>query len=444
WSIPILLGYIHEVYLKLQNKETVVPSIDRSYEDVQKYLQGHQNDNKDYWDKYVSQIEDKSDLSGLSSSSRYKSLKTSEFKHITNLEAQTLIIEENLYYSLKNICQEEGVTLNAILQYTWHKVLNIYGNSEQTVVGTIVSGRNLPIDYVENSVGLYINTLPLLVDHRKQKTKSIIESIRDIQNDISEISSRSNISLANLQKGREHLFDNLFMFENYPNPSNEEHKNRIKLTFKQTIEKSDYPLGITAYEEDNQLIFALRYAEELFNKDNIEYLLLITRELLEQIAINPNQKVQSLNYLNSEQYKEIIYTWNDTDKDYPRGKTIQALFEDQVERTPDSIAVTFEENKLTYQELNERANKLGHYLRKLGVRADTLVAIAVERSIEMIIGLLGILKAGGAYVPLDSSYPTEHLQFILKDTQAPIILTDKNTNDKIPMSILFHRHFHSI
>ncbi|MBL8677374.1 MAG: amino acid adenylation domain-containing protein, partial [Alphaproteobacteria bacterium] len=126
--------------------------------------------------------------------------------------------------------------------------------------------------------------------------------------------------------------------------------------------------------------------------------------------------------------------WNDTKVEYPevRDKTIHQLFEEQIEKTPDNIAVVYEDQELTYLQLNEKANQLAHYLRTLGVGPDTLVAIAVERSLEMIIGLLGILKAGGAYVPLDPSYPSERLQFILEDTNAPIILTDIKTIDKLP------------
>ena len=215
WSNPILLGYVHEVYLKLQNKEVIELSIDHSYEEAQRYLQEHKEDNKEYWDKYVSQIEEKSDLSGLLSNAN-KHVRISEYKHIKQPEEEALVIQGNLYRDLKEISQKEGVTINAILQYVWHKVLSIYGNSDQTVVGTTVSGRNLPIDGIENSVGLYINTLPLVVDHRNQASRSIIESIREVQVGINELNSRSDISLAGLQKRGERLFDSLFIYPTLP------------------------------------------------------------------------------------------------------------------------------------------------------------------------------------------------------------------------------------
>src|ERR1700733_5908814 len=338
WSNPILLRYIHDTYLKLQDKEIILLKVDPSYEESQKYIQEHQDDNKDYWNKYISQIEERSDLSGLLLSAN-KSLRISEYKYIISPEEQVLTITGSLYNSLKEMSQKKGVTLNAILQYTWHKVLNIYGNSNQTVVGTTVSGRNLPIDDIENSVGLYINTLPLTVEHQSKITKSIIESIKDIQTDINEMNSRSDISLVKLHKGSQRLFDSLFVYENYPNPTNEEQQSRIKIGFKGGVDKLDYPLGIIAYETNNQLIFTLKYAGELFSKDSIEHLLLMTKTLLEQIAINPNKEVQNLSYLDQKQYNQIILSWNDTDKDYPDDKTIHELFEKQAEKTPANIAV---------------------------------------------------------------------------------------------------------
>jgi len=160
----------------------------------------------------------------------------------------------------------------------------------------------------------------------------------------------------------------------------------------------------------------------------------ILDELITLDDIDQIKNIKSYNFLSKVQHKQLIHIWNNTNQNYPSNKTIQALFEAQVKKTPNNIAAVFEENKLTYKELNERANKLGHYLRGLGVRSETLVVIAVERSIEMIIGILGILKAGGAYVPLDPDYPVERFRVILEDTQAPIIVTDKSICNKLPAS----------
>ena len=171
---------------------------------------------------------------------------------------------------------------------------------------------------------------------------------------------------------------------------------------------------------------SINYATDLFELRTIEQLATHFKELIQGVLRDPSQSISTYSILTSSENHQILVEWNETQRDYPEDKTIHQLFEEQVERTPDSIAVVYEDQKLTYQELNEKANQLAHYLRKLGVGPDTLVAIAVERSLEMIIGLLGILKAGGAYVPLDPTYPQERLQFMLEDTKAPILLTQSS------------------
>ena len=132
--------------------------------------------------------------------------------------------------------------------------------------------------------------------------------------------------------------------------------------------------------------------------------------MLEQIAINLNKEVQDLSYLDQKQYNQIIHSWNNTDKDYPNDKTTHKLFEEQVVRTPDNIAVVYEETKLTYRELNKRANQLANFLRQNhNIKPDTLVVLCLDRSENILIAILAVLKAGGAYVPMDPSYPDQRI-----------------------------------
>ncbi|OBQ13238.1 MAG: non-ribosomal peptide synthetase, partial [Anabaena sp. AL09] len=154
--------------------------------------------------------------------------------------------------------------------------------------------------------------------------------------------------------------------------------------------------------------------------------------LLSSIVANPLEQISQLPLLTEVERQQLLIEWNHTQVNYPVDQCIHQLFESQVERTPDAVAVVFEEQQLTYDELNCRANQLAHYLQSLGVGADVLVGICVERSWEMIVGLLGILKAGGAYVPLDPDYPTERLSFILTDTQVKVLLTQQQLVNKLP------------
>ena len=184
--------------------------------------------------------------------------------------------------------------------------------------------------------------------------------------------------------------------------------------FDLTLSLEETPIGIEG---------SIEYASDLFKASTIDRLIEHFLQLLKEIVSNPTQSIQTYEILTASEKQQILIEWNDTAHDYPRDKTIHQLFEEQVEKTPDNIAIVYEEQQLTYRELNERANQLAHYLRTQGVGPETLVAIACERSLEMIIGMMGILKAGGAYVPLDPAYPSERLEYMLEDTKAPVLLT---------------------
>ncbi|MBD2440164.1 amino acid adenylation domain-containing protein, partial [Nostoc sp. FACHB-110] len=154
--------------------------------------------------------------------------------------------------------------------------------------------------------------------------------------------------------------------------------------------------------------------------------------LLATIVSNPHQRVGELAFLSESELHQLLVEWNDTQADYPEDKCIHQLFEEQVERHPDAVALVFGNQQLTYQQLNTQANQLAHHLQSLGVKPDTLVGICVERSIEMVVGLLAVLKAGGAYLPLDSEYPIDRLSFMLEDAQVAVLLTQTHLLDKLP------------
>ena len=186
-------------------------------------------------------------------------------------------------------------------------------------------------------------------------------------------------------------------------------------------------------EEANEgLIASFEYSTDLFEKSTIERMLRHFHTLLESVILNPDQRLSELTLLPLAERDQILVTWNDTQSDYPRDKCVHELFEAQVERTPEAVAVTFGDFHLTYRELNQRANMLAHYLQRLEVTQEELVAISMERSLDMIVGLLGILKSGGTYVPLDPTYPKERHAFMLQDIQARILLTQEKLTSELP------------
>jgi len=186
------------------------------------------------------------------------------------------------------------------------------------------------------------------------------------------------------------------------------------------------------------------YNTDLFDSSTIERMTGHFMTMLEAIVANPQQKISQLPLLTASEQQQLLVEWNRTQVDYPQDKCIHQLFEEQVERTPNAVAVVYGNQQLTYTQLNCRANQLAHYLRSLGVGGDVLVGICVERSVSMVVGLLGILKAGGAYVPLDPEYPTERLTLILEDAQVKVLLTTDKLADTIPLqeaSVICYNHF---
>ncbi|MUG97754.1 amino acid adenylation domain-containing protein, partial [Scytonema sp. UIC 10036] len=193
-----------------------------------------------------------------------------------------------------------------------------------------------------------------------------------------------------------------------------------------------FDLTLSMQNTSTGLVGVWEYNQALFDASTIERMSGHFLTLLEAIVANPMEHIGQLPLLTPAQQHLLLVEWNNTQLDYPSDRCIHQLFEVQVQRTPDAVAVVFENQQLTYDELNSRANQLAHYLRSLGVSADTLVGICVERSLLMVVGLLGILKAGGAYLPLDPEYPTERLSFMLEDAQVSVLLTQQQLVESVP------------
>ncbi len=191
-------------------------------------------------------------------------------------------------------------------------------------------------------------------------------------------------------------------------------------------------LSLMVREAKGEIEPCWQYNTDLFEAVTIERMAKHFVRLLNSIVLNPQQPIFQLSMLTEVEQRQLLFEWNNTQADYPLDKCIHQLFEEQVERTPDNIAVVFEDQQLNYRELNARANQLAHYLQNLGVGPDVLVGICVERSLEMMVGLLGILKAGGGYLPIDPEYPTERLLYILQDAQVRVLLTQKHLIAGLP------------
>jgi non-ribosomal peptide synthase protein (TIGR01720 family) len=417
-SVAILLDFIHSTYLKLKNQRTTQElAIDHTYETTQQYLQNHPQLYQDYWDHYLSKIQEKPILSKFLKSTQ-KHLK--DFRQMKEPQQERLKIEGKLYGDLKEISQKKAVSLQASLLYVWHKILSIYGHAEQTTVGITLPGRHLPLEKLESSVGLYSNALPLFVNHKKNMR--IIKVIEDIEKQIHEMDRRSHSNSATLHQKKERLFDSLFIYQQ--GSINQKHKNRLKINIQESVERTDYPIVLIAYEKTNHLIFQINYAGELIQKPWVEDCIVLAKILLEQIATQSEMLEKNLRYLSEEQSQRILYDWNATDQDSLIDQTVPSVFEKQEEKM--GIAIISQKNVWTYQDLNQRANQLAHYiLEKNLVTSEMPVCLLLEKSDLMLLAILATLKVGCGYVPIDPNSSQEHIHFILQDTQASVILTDE-------------------
>jgi len=314
-------------------------------------------------------------------------------------------------------------------------LLSRYSQQTDVVFGATVSGRPPTIVGVQSMVGLFINTVPVRVQILPET--ELLGLLKDLQAQQVESEQFSYCSLVEIQgvsdvnRGTS-LFESIVVFENYPVDSAVvEDDSSLTLDNFQAIEHTSYPLTIIVAVAAEQLWMKVSYDAGRFEHQTIRRMLGHFITMLSAIVANPQQKISQLPLLTASEQQQLLVEWNRTQVDYACDQCIHELFEEQVARTPDAVALVYENQQLTYGELNSRANQLAHYLRSLGVGADVLVGLCVERSVSMIVGLLGILKAGGAYVPLDPEYPTERLRFLLEDAQVRVVLTQQHLVEKL-------------
>ncbi len=335
---------------------------------------------------------------------------------------------------LQLLARRQGLTLNTILAGAWALLLNRYSQDETVVFGATVAGRPPSLPGVETMIGLFINTLPVRV--RVDDDAELLAWLRALQAEQVELREYEYSPLVEVQswsevgRGRP-LFESLLVFENYPLDKDALKENlSLELEDVRSFDRTNYPLTVVAIPAEELCLQAL-YDRRRFTDDSIQRLLGHLQTLIESIAARPSQPVGGLRLLTPRE-QQVLVEWNNTARDYQQDLCLHEMFEAQAQRTPGRVAAVYSDEELTYRELNARANQLAHYLQKLGIGPETRVAILMERSLEMLVALLGVLKAGGAYVPLDPEYPQERLAFMLDDSGALVLLTQQHLVHLLP------------
>jgi amino acid adenylation domain-containing protein len=339
---------------------------------------------------------------------------------------QPITLSESLTTAVNDLSKREGVTQFMTLLAGFQVLLYRYSGQEDVVIGSPVANRNRL--ETEGVIGFFVNTLVLRTDLcGKRSFKELLYHVRDVcfgahahqdlpfERLVQELQPERNVS-------RNPLFQVMFLLQNTPSyvPKLKE-LTLGRMGVDTGTSKFDLTLGLA--ERNEKLVGFFEYNTDLFDRSTIKRMVDHFEMLLRGIVANPDQPLSALPLLTQGERHQLLAEWNDTKANYPKDTCVHELFEARVERTPEAIAIQFEGKQLTYRELNSRANQLAHYLYGLGIGPEKFVGIFVERSLEMVIGLLGILKAGGAYVPLDPSYPRERLAFILEDSRVSVLLT---------------------
>jgi len=351
----------------------------------------------------------------------------------------TISLSTQLTHDLKQLCRKENVTLFMTLMAAFQVLLHRYTGENDIVVGTPIAGRQMP--ETEDLIGLFINTLAMRSSISGELT------LRNLLGRVKEVAlgsyAHQDLPFERLVKelqpertlAHNPLFQVMFVLQS-------EDIQPLQLKglevehFRVGNIMANFDLTLDIVERDEQLVCLFESNADLFESDTVERMMGHFQNLLEGIVANPEQKISELPLLSEAERRKLLIEWNDTTTDYPANKCIQELFEQQVERTPDAVALICDDRRLSYRELNSQANRLARYLRKTGVAADTRVAICMQRSPEMIVALLAILKAGGAYVPLDPEYPKTRLKFMLEDARASALVTERALLKDLPARAL--------
>ena len=342
-------------------------------------------------------------------------------------------IDAQLTRELGRLGREHKATLFMTLLAALQALLHRLTGWTDIVVGTVVPGRNR--HELEPLIGFFVNTLALRTDCGGDPTFG--ELLQRVRRTAFEAWANQDVPFEEVveavqpqrRSSRQPLFQTLLSMQTAQAAPARLGPLDVE-TWETESGAAKLDLNLSVEERDGGLDIRAEYARELFGSGDVEALLDRWARLLREAAAHPEHRLSRLELLSAGE-RRSLREWNDTRREYACHSTIHGLFEAQVERAPDAVALVSGERRLTYGELNERANQMAHRLRRMGVGPETCVAVCLERSPALVIALLGVLKAGGAYVPLDRNYPTERLTFMLRDTQAPILLTRGGLGDAL-------------
>ncbi|NOU19049.1 MAG: amino acid adenylation domain-containing protein [Bacteroidales bacterium] len=439
WSMGVFqreLYAYYEAYIS-KNKEFRLPALEIQYKDYavwqKAYLTGGTLEKQlDYW---------KNKLLG------YQTLELpTDYTRPNEIDYrgahQGFSLSTSTSDKLRALAQRQGATLHSVMLGGLSILMGKYTGQEDIVTGSPTANRHH--QQTENLIGFFVNTQTNRVVLKKHQSFEAL--IQQVHLDQVEAQLYQDFPFEKLVEelgvvrdtSRHPIFQVMFSVQSFGGRSKTigQQKSYFKpFQLENAYEIAKFDLSIHLDDSQQELKGQISYAKALFRPETIERFLTYYVSLLTQLTETPEKPYSQISLLNPEEYHQIVYQWNKTYKEYPKDSTVFQLFQEQVEKTPNSIALVYEGQRLTYRELNEKSNQLARHIRAKYLKitdqsfaADTLVAIYLDRSVELVIGMLAIMKAGGAYVPLDTNYPQDRVDYILGDTQVEIVLSQKHLN----------------
>ncbi|HEY0607317.1 MAG TPA: amino acid adenylation domain-containing protein, partial [Herpetosiphonaceae bacterium] len=420
WSMALILDEVFTSYAAFTHGEQPELPRSRPYRDYIAWLQRQdQQQAEDFWRR---------SLAGITAPTAFgvdRPLEQAADQPEAYADRQ-IELDETLTAALQTLAQQYGLTLNTLIQGAWALLLSYYSGAHDVVFGVTVSGRSPSLAGVETMVGLFINTLPLRVQLAHEQP--LMEWLQQVLAQQVEVLQYEYSSLTDIQGWSSvprnlPLFESIVFFENFPVSSALQSQNDrlgFELEDPRGFEQTNYPLIVVATPRTT-LSIRISYDCRRFADDTIERMLGHLATLLQTFIADPAQRLADLSPLTGTE-QQLLQDWNATGRDVPFDRTFQQLFEAQTARTPDAVAALYADLRITYAELNRRANQLAHLLIEQGVGPETVVALLANRGVEFLTAVLAIFKAGGAYLPLDPHHPVQRHQQVLSQSQATIAL----------------------
>nr|WP_256980682.1 non-ribosomal peptide synthase/polyketide synthase [Rhodococcus sp. 14-1411-2a] len=351
----------------------------------------------------------------------------------------SVVVDESTTAALVALGAKLGVTVNTFVQAAWGLLLARMTSRNDIVFGATVSGRPADLTGVESMVGLFINTLPVRV--RFEPGESIETVLSRLQAEQADLLAHHYLGLAEIQRiaGSGELFDTLTVFESYPVDEaglteQASSIDNMSVTGVEVEDATHYPLTVMIVA-DSRIHLTLKYLTDLFDSDVVDSLAARLTTIIESFVADPASAVGDIDLLDPVERRQVLVEWNDTAHEIDTDTTLVGLFADQARRTPDRRALVFGDEELTYAQFSDRVDRVAHELRRHGVRSGTYVAIAMRRSIEMMVGIYAVQAAGAAYVPVDPEQPAERVEYILDTADPVLVLVDERDEIVVPGTV---------